>query len=311
MKYLKIAIPVVLFTSIGLFYFLIPSTIKISTFLVSNTHELTAIRLLNDPSLFVKSMSKHYDSNRHKFIIDDIEFTPKAALSNIIEIDVATKALQTKSFITANAVTKETAAIHWFAEIKTSWNPFQRWNDYQEAVKLKKATAQLLNQLNTFVEQPVNIYGWDIKEISLKDTTLISTKFISKQLPSTSQVYSIADALTLYLNGFHKQAANDPMVTVLENPTNDYTIMVGLSFNGTIPETANYRIKRMPTNGKMFVADIIGGPVTIQNGYAALKTYLLDSKRPSPAVPFELLKTNRRQVTDTSKWETRIYYPVM
>lgn len=311
MKYLKIAIPVVLFASIGLFYFLIPSTIKISNFVVSNTHELTATRLLNDPSLFVKSMGPNYDSNQHKMIVENIEFTPKAALSNLIEIDVDTKAIQIKSFVTANGVTKETAAIHWFAEMKTSWNPIQRWKDYQEAIKIKKATAQLLNQLNAFVEKPVNIYGWDIKEITLKDTTLISTKFISKQLPTNAQIYAAADALTLYLNGFHKQAANDPMVTVLENPTNDYTVMVGLSFNGSIPETADYRIKRMPTNGKMYVADIIGGPATIKNGYAALKTYLLDSKRPSPAVPFELLKSDRRRVTDTSKWETRIYYPVM
>ena len=157
MKYLKIAIPVVLLTSIGLFYFLIPTTITISTFQVSNTHDLTATRLLNNPALLAKSMAPHYDSNQHKIIIDQIEFTPNVAMSNIIELDVATKALQTKSFITANAVTKETAAIHWFAEIKTSWNPVQRWKDYQEAVKIKKATAQLLKQLNAFVEQPVNI----------------------------------------------------------------------------------------------------------------------------------------------------------
>jgi len=51
--------------------------------------------------------------------------------------------------------------------------------------------------------------------------------------------------------------------------------------------------------------------MAIQNGYAALKNYLLDAKRPSPAVPFELLINNRRQITDSSKWQTRIFYPVM
>ena len=101
------------------------------------------------------------------------------------------------------------------------------------------------------------------------------------------------------------------MVTILENPTNDYTIMVGVSINGEIPETTNYRIKKMPVNGKMFVADVLGGPHKIKNGYAALKNYLLDSKRPSPAVPFELLINDRRKISDTAQWVTRIYYPVM
>jgi len=67
----------------------------------------------------------------------------------------------------------------------------------------------------------------------------------------------------------------------------------------------------MPVNGKMFVAEVAGGSSTIQNGYSALKNYLLDSKRPSPAVPFELLINDRRQITDSAKWQTRLYYPVM
>ena len=311
MKILKIAIPLVLFVSIGLFYFLIPSTIKISTFKVASSHELSVIRVLNSPSLLAKSMSPYYDSSKHHITIDDIVFTPNAALSNIIQLNVATNNISTKSFITANSINKETTAINWFAEIKTSWNPIQRVKDYKEAIRIKKTTAQLLQHLNDFVEKPENIYGLDIKEITLKDTVLISTKFVNKQLPTNNQIYKAVDELTKYLTSFKKMAQNNPMVTVLENPTKDYTIMVGISINGEIPETAIYKIKKMPTNGKMFIADVKGGPATIRNGYEALKSFLQDTKRPSPAVPFELLNTDRRQVNDTSKWETRIYYPVM
>jgi len=87
--------------------------------------------------------------------------------------------------------------------------------------------------------------------------------------------------------------------------------MVGLSINSIIPETEKFRLKRMPVNGKMFIADVTGGHTSIQNAYDALKNYLLDAKRPSPAVPFELLLIDRRLNSDSTKWQTRIYYPVM
>jgi hypothetical protein len=119
------------------------------------------------------------------------------------------------------------------------------------------------------------------------------------------------DALNNYLKKFDRNVLNNPMITILENPTKDFTVMVGISIDGTIRETDKFSIKRMPVNGKMFVTEVTGGSLAIQNGYSALKNYLLDAKRPSPAVPFELLMNNRRQIIDSTKWQTRLYYPVM
>ena len=39
--------------------------------------------------------------------------------------------------------------------------------------------------------------------------------------------------------------------------------------------------------------------------------YFLDSKRASPAIPYELMVTDRSAETDTAKWVTRLYYPIM
>lgn len=311
MKIFKIVSVCIVVAFLSYFYLYIPTTLKVSTFKVSNIHELTATRLIADPKLLAKSMDLNLDPNSHQIIANEIIFKLMPALSNMVQIDIASKNIKTKSFITTNSLTKETTAINWFFEFKTSWNPIQRWKDYQEAIKIKNTTAQILNSMNAFVEQSKNIYGFDIKEVTLMDTVLITTKFSSKTMPTNDQVYTQAEALLKYITPFQKRAINNPMVTVLENPTKDYTVMVGISINGSIPETANYRIKKMPVNGKMFVADVIGGPTKISNGYAALKNYLLDSKRPSPAVPFELLVTDRRKITDTTKWQTRLYYPVM
>ena len=311
MKNVKIVTSLVIVAFIGFFYLYIPTNLKLSTFKISNVHELTVTRLISDAKLLKQSFGTFYDSAKDKIEINGIRFAIQPALSNIVGIDIESEHVKKQSFITANSVTKETTAINWFLEFKTTWNPIQRLKDYQEAIKIKKATAQLLNTLNDYVEQTKHIYGFDIKEVTLKDTVLISTKFISKGLPTNAQIYTQAEALNKYLTSFHKKALNNPMVTVLENPSNDYTVMVGVSIDGAVPETDIYRIKKMPVNGKMFVTDVIGGPHAIRNGYDALKNYLLDAKRPSPAVPFELLVTDRNQITDSTKWQTRIYYPVM
>ncbi len=311
MKYLKIAIVLIVLSTISFFYLYIPSTIKVSTFKLSASHELSVLRLINDQKKLVESMSSYYDSNAHNINVNGIQFTVSAALSNLVQIDIISKDIKTKSYISVNSLNRDSAAINWFFEIPTTFNPLKRLSDYQEAIKIKKATEQLLISINNYVEHPINVYGYDIKEVTLSDTLLITTKFISKQLPTNTQVYNAVDGLNKYLGSFNRKRLNNPMVTVLENPTNDYTIMVGISIDGEVKETDNYRIKRMPVNGKMFVADIKGGFSNIQNGYSALKTYLLDAKRPSPAVPFELLLNDRRKVADSSQWLTRIYYPVM
>jgi len=311
MKKIKIASIVLIVAFLSYFYIYIPTNLKVSTYKVSNVYELSINRLLSDPKLLQQSLGNYYDSTNHQMVVNGIHFSIKPALSNLVQIDIASTNMKVPSFLTVNSVTKETSAIHWFFESKTTWNPIQRWKDYQEAIVIKKTLSEILNSLNTFVEQPKNIYGFDIKEVTLQDTVLITTKFVNKNLPSNEQIYTQVTALNNYLTKYQKKAINNPMVTVLENSTNDYTIMVGISINGEIPETNQYRIKRMPVNGKMFIADVEGGNKNVLAGYSALKNYLIDSKRPSPAVPFELHLTNRNQIKDSTEWKTRIYYPVM
>ena len=311
MKNARLVILLFILISIISFYLIIPSTIKVSTYKVTASHELSILRFITDQKLLSKSMSAYKNNSALNFKVNDVHFTLSNILSNLIQIDISTDKLNAKSFVTVKNVNKDSAAILWFFEIKTAWNPIKRWQDFQEAKKIKAASLQLLNEMKAFAEQPKNIYGFDIKELSLKDTLLLVTKFKSGQQPTNEQIYKGSEELSKYLSQFGKKAVNNPMVTILDNQTYDYTIMVGLSIDSKVPETEKFRLKRMPVNGKMFVANVIGGKEAIQNGYAALRNYLLDSKRASPAVPFELLRNDRRQIKDSTKWQTLIYCPVM
>jgi hypothetical protein len=63
--------------------------------------------------------------------------------------------------------------------------------------------------------------------------------------------------------------------------------------------------------GNILVAEVKGGVYTAEKAIEVLSVYANDKKRISPAIPYQSLVTDRMQVSDTSKWITRLFYPVI
>jgi hypothetical protein len=63
--------------------------------------------------------------------------------------------------------------------------------------------------------------------------------------------------------------------------------------------------------GKILVAEVKGGEQRVREAAANLQNYVDDYKLKSPAIPFESLVTDRTKETDTSKWITKLYYPIL
>ncbi|MDB4999000.1 MAG: hypothetical protein JWR76_77, partial [Mucilaginibacter sp.] len=57
-------------------------------------------------------------------------------------------------------------------------------------------------------------------------------------------------------------------------------------------------------------ADVKGGKQTVANAFVQLKNYQKDHGLISPAMPFEILITNRLTEKDTAKWVTKLYWPI-
>ena len=62
--------------------------------------------------------------------------------------------------------------------------------------------------------------------------------------------------------------------------------------------------------GNILEAKVVGGPATIEKGEIAMKNFAKDYGKVSPAIPFQLLVTDRNKEQDTSKWITYLKYPV-
>ena len=86
--------------------------------------------------------------------------------------------------------------------------------------------------------------------------------------------------------------------------------MVAIPVNKKIGNEGDIVYKRM-VPGNILVAKVRGGRHTIESAFAEMETYVKDHELIPPAIPFESLETDRLNEPDTTKWITRIYFPIL
>jgi hypothetical protein len=69
--------------------------------------------------------------------------------------------------------------------------------------------------------------------------------------------------------------------------------------------------KWMMKGGNILSGEVIGGPQEIDAATKQFELYIHDYQRTIIAIPFQMLITDRTKEPDSTKWITRIYYPVV
>lgn len=170
--------------------------------------------------------------------------------------------------------------------------------------------AGIFNSLQSFLGKNENIYGFAINRTTVTDTLLMTTKVNLIHYPSTTEVYNLITRLKQYIFRQGAKETNYPMLHILKTDSNRYQTMVAIPVDTVIENNENFVFKRM-VPGNILVAEVKGGSHKIENAFAEMETYVKDHALTPPAIPFELLITNRMNEPDTVKWITRIYYPIL
>ncbi|MDE3234611.1 MAG: GyrI-like domain-containing protein [Bacteroidota bacterium] len=295
----------------GSIYIIIPSTLTVSSVRYVKAYQNTIIKLITDQQKmneWFQSFAAKHDSS---YEYQGFDYHVSTILSSVTEIKISSGQLNADSKLLSLSIYLDSSAIQWSTVIHTSYNPFTRIQQYTTAEKLKQSMTGVIDRLKLYIENTTNMYGIAVKEIQLKDSILVTSKIKTAGYPGVTAIYKEVERLQQYAAQQGASTTNAPMLYVKKLDATNYEAMIGLPINKLVTETAEIRIKRMPYGGNMFVADIAGGPATIQKGFESLTTFLFDSKRVSPAIPFELMITDRSKETDTTKWLTRLYYPIM
>ena len=203
---------------------------------------------------------------------------------------------------------RDSVQAEWKYSLATTANPINRIHLYWETKKINSNIMEIMKSMKAFLEKQENVYGMNIEQTIVKDTILVTTNFSSDQYPTTQKIYDLIGGIKNYVLLNNAKETNFPMLHVWMD-SGLYKTQVAVPVNVVIPQNKLYLIKRM-VPGKILVGQVTGGTYTAAEAIKQMGIFMSDNNFSSPAIPFESLVTNRMQEPDTSRWVTKIYYPV-
>ncbi|MEI8058912.1 MAG: hypothetical protein WCG67_02045, partial [Ferruginibacter sp.] len=104
-------------------------------------------------------------------------------------------------------------------------------------------------------------------------------------------------------------AINYPMLNVHEENSSSFETMVAINTKKEVTANETFQLKRMHL-GVILMGEVKGGLHTITTGEKEMSNYVTDHRKYTPAIPYQSLVTDRLNEPDTSKWITRLYFPI-
>lgn len=315
-KWFFISFILTLIVLIVLVYLAIPNKISIHQTIILNAKQDAVFRSLSDKTTWAKwwpgndsnetsKILNSYSLNNKRFYLADI-------LTTSLLIGIKSKdSSEIKTSLDFMTVSRDSLILNWNTELITSYNPVKRIEIYLRAIAIKKDLKLVLKSMQSYFSKVENTYGILIEEVPVVDSTLIFTLDSSKGYPTTKFIYSLLDKLKNYSTIQGAQQSGYPMLNVYTVDSLSYLVKVALPVNKKLKDEGTIKYKWMLGGGKILISDVTGETSKVDHAIKQLEYYLKDYNRVAPAIPFMSLITDRSKVLDSTKWITRIYYPVM
>ncbi|HEX4957582.1 MAG TPA: hypothetical protein VFV46_05340 [Lacibacter sp.] len=307
MKKWTVILVVVLLSLTGILYVGISSQQSFSKSIVVGCTNEGALRMLTNEAGNKKGWpgTKLNDST---YQFEELTYTVGTSLLNII-------ALRFEGHARGELIIEETMPDSSRFTVAYSeilpLQPLKRIISYNTIQKTKTRIENLLTALKKNFDGEELVYGITIQKTRVTDSVMISTRKILDHYPSVEEVYQMIDAIRFYIMDTGGEETSNPMLNVFNEDKNQYLVMVAVPTKTAVNGNNRFLQKRMLANGFILVSEVQGGNAAIQSAEAAMKQYVADHQKSSPAIPFQMLLTDRRAEPDTAKWKTRLYYPVM
>ena len=290
--------------AVGLSFLIIPSTIKIKAAAESSMNSKAAGRYLGQASNWSQWWpGKAFDYSQAHFRLNKIRL-------NSFELEMFFKKDSFETSVQLIPSENNHTGYTWACELKSSNNPAKRWMQYFDAIQIKKHLDALLDSLKNYIDKSENVYGFNVQKVKVTDSVLISTRRVFERYPDEKEIDTMIQLLKKYISSQHAIEKNYPMLNVHQNGTNDFEAMVAIATERLLPANKDFAPKLVLKGGNILEAEFKGGPMAIRNAFAEFENYRSDFNIASPAIPYQLIITDRIKEPDTTKWVTKFYYPV-
>ncbi len=213
-------------------------------------------------------------------------------------------------FFSAVDAGKDSSLIRFEAMIDNRHlSPFTRISNFLVAKKIDKKLNFLLQKAGSYYNTTTGVYGFDIKETRVKDTTLITIQKNLTDTPTNLQIYALIDKLSQNIKNKNGVIKGDPMVNITWQGEKNVFLQVAFPLAADIATEGENQIKKMVL-GNILVVKVKGNNEKINKALVATETFIRDHLRTSPAMPYVTYNTNRLLEKDPCKWESTIYYPI-
>jgi hypothetical protein len=245
------------------------------------------------------------------------EWMPKEARLNVTGTMVAT--IQTELILDEVKVpvefsiiddTSSNAIIGFETSMEqTNWSPIARVQNYLFAKKIQGQLDLILSAAGNYYNTVKGVYGFEIQETNVQDSSLITLDQVLMDTPTLVQVYDMIAQLEQQIASQNGKVKNDPMVNITRINEDEVFTQVAIPIEKDIQVKPPFTLKKMVL-GKLLSVAVIGDASVVNNALIAAKQYLGDKQRTSPAIPYVIYNTNRIKEPDAQKWKSTINYPV-
>ncbi len=194
-------------------------------------------------------------------------------------------------------------------EFEFSKNPLKKAVQYLSYNKEKEDYVDFMRMLKEHFSSVEKVYGFKIEQQKVPNSSYISTKQSYHHFPTVDEIYSLIDELNQYILLQKSKAVNFPILNIHTDNNKEYEVMVAIATDQNLTSNNKFFLKNMML-GNILVAEVKGGNTLIDQCQQAMKYYVEDYQKSSPAISFQRLITNRLIEKDSTKWITTINYPI-
>lgn len=305
MKKIIITLLTIAALAIMAIFIFIPSKIKISSVKVILANDLASHRILLNEANWAK-----WWPNEKLFQLDKTSFKLTQKMLNGFELEISGKDKPLTSRLMIIGMVSDSITLTWSCDIESGNNPLKRISAYNKASDIKKDLDKLLQSLGAFLSDQKNIYGYEIKEVKVTDSVLISTRKTFDHYPDEFETEEMIKKLRSYIKKNNAKEMNYPMLHVREVDSLHFEAMTAIATDIKLPDNNEFAAKMLLKGGNLLEAQITGGHATIRKGFIEYENAMREYSWTSPAIPYQLIITDRTKERDTVKWVTKLCYPI-
>ena len=308
----KVLFVSVLLISCFLLYYFLPNHIAEDKSKIISVNAKAFSRTIRDENVWIKWWPGYKtEESKNSFTFNECIYTIVEKRYTSLLINIKTGKDSFTSELIFTPVNKDSVMLSWNGKVLSPVTVLNKLKLYMRAKTIKKDMGTIMDKIQDFYSNEENIYGLAIKKDFVKDSMLISTYVQTNTFPDSQIIYSMIEKLINHAKANDALQTNPPMLNIFTTDSIHYKTQVALPLNKKLRDENDIVYRWMLGGGNILISEVKGGYIAINRGFSAMENYVKDHERVAPAIPFQQLITNRQLEPDTSKWITRLFWPVM